>query len=114
MVVLYDLATRAAAEGGETVLGADDLETHACYLIYGVVERGAAPRLINPGGGHEEIVCLVAGQATLRGPEGVQEMIPGKAFHLSGETAYYLENTGSAPAIYVAAGGHTPGHAHHH
>jgi len=114
MVTLYDLATRAAAEGGETVLGAADLETHACYLMYGVVEVGAAPRLLNPGNGHEEIICVVAGNAALKGPGGVQEMAPGQAFHLVGEAAHHLENRGSVPVVYVVAGGHSAGHGHHH
>lgn len=114
MVKLYDLVPRATAEGGETVLGADDLETHACYLMYGVVEAGGNQRLLNPGPGHEEIFVLVSGQAILEGPQGSQELRAGQAFHLVGEVHYHLTNPGPGAAVYVAAGGHGTGHDHHH
>ncbi|MDD3580035.1 MAG: hypothetical protein PHW74_03315 [Desulfobacca sp.] len=114
MIKIYDLLSRARAEGGETVLGRDDLDTHACYLIFGCLEPGQGGRVLKPGEGHEEIICLVSGQAVLISPEGRLDLKPGQAFHLVGDATYTLENLGSEPAIYLAAGGHSPGHHHHH
>lgn len=114
MIKIYDLMPRLILEGGETVLGAADLGTHACYLIYGEVAPDRPGRVLNPGPGHEEIICLVAGQAVLTGPEGRQDLKPGQAFHLGGDVTYTLENPYEAPAVYVAAGGHGASGHHHH
>lgn len=113
MVKIFDLWQRAHDEGGETVLGSADLHTHACYLIFGYLNPGQTGRLLNPGPGHEEIICLVSGRAVVSGPDGVQELQPGHAFYLKGDVTYTLSNPGSEPALYVAAGGHTPGAGHH-
>jgi hypothetical protein len=113
MLKTYDCLMRAKAEGGETVLGAEELATNACYLIYGVLEPGQKGRVLNPGPGHEEIVCLVAGMAVLVGPEGPQNLKLGEAFYLKGDVAYTLENHQKMPAVYIAAGGHSDaGHEH--
>jgi len=112
MLKTFDCLMRAKAEGGETVLGTEELETHACYLIYGIVEPGQK-RTINPGAGHEEIFCLVAGVATLVGPEGPQNLKIGEAFYLNGDVTYTLENNQKMPVVYLAAGGHSEG-GHHH
>ncbi|AEB10483.1 hypothetical protein [Desulfobacca acetoxidans] len=114
MVKVYDLLTRAKAEAGETVLGTTDLETEACYLLYGILDPGAKGRVLNPGPGHEEIICIVAGLATLIGPDGPQDLRIGEAFYLKGDVVYTLENHQKAPVVYIAAGGHTPGEHHHH
>jgi len=113
MLEKYDCLMRAKAEGGETVLGSQELETEACYLIYGILEPGQKGRVLNPGPGHEEILCLVAGVATLVGPDGQQDMKLGEAVYLKGDVTYTLENHQKMPAVYVAAGGHSAG-GHHH
>lgn len=113
MLKIFDCLMRAKAEGGETVLGSQELETQACYLIYGILEPGQKGRVLNPGPGHEEIFCLVAGMATLVGPEGPQNLTIGQAFHLKGDVSYTLENHQKMPAVYVAAGGHSEG-GHQH
>ena len=113
MLKTYDCLMRAKAEGGQTVLGSQELGTQACYLIYGIVEPGQKGRVLNPGPGHEEIICLVAGVATLLGPEGPQDLKLGEAFYLKGDVTYTLENHQKMPAVYVAAGGHSAdGHQH--
>jgi hypothetical protein len=113
MVKTFDCLVRAKAEGGETILGTEELETQACYLIYGILEPGQKGRAINPGTGHEEIFCLVAGMATLVGPDGPQNLKIGEAFHLKGDVSYTLENHQKMPAVYIAAGGHS-GEGHQH
>ncbi len=112
MLKTFDCLMRAKAEGGETVLGSEELETQACYLIYGIVEPGQK-RALNPGNGHDEIFCLVAGVATLAGPEGSQNLKVGEAFYLKGDVSYTLENSQKMPVVYVAAGGHSEG-GHQH
>jgi uncharacterized cupin superfamily protein len=112
MLKTYDCLMRAKAEGGETVLGTKELETQ-CYLIYGIVEPGQKGRVLNPGPGHEEIFCLVAGMATLVGPEGSQNLKVGESFCLKGDINYTLENNQKAPVVYIAAGGHS-GEGHQH
>ena len=51
MLKTYDCLIRAKAEGGETVLGSEELATQACYLIYGILEPGQKGRALNPGAG---------------------------------------------------------------
>lgn len=109
----FDLWQRAKEEGGETVLGLAELGTHACYLIFGFLEPGQGGRVLKPGEGHEEIICVVAGEVMLSGSGGEQRLKAGEAVYLAGEETYYLANPGSERAVYLAAGGHSPG-AHHH
>ena len=113
MIKTYDCLMRAKAEGGETVLGSEELGTATTYLIYGVLEPGQKGKVLNPGTGHEEIVCLVAGVATLVGPDGPQSLKLGEAFYLEGDVSYTLENHQKMPAVYLVAGGHSKeGHSH--
>jgi hypothetical protein len=114
MLKIYDCLMRAKAESGETVLGAEELNTQACYLIYGLLEPEQKGRVLNPGPGHEEIICLVAGMATLTGPEGSQNLKVGEAVYLKGDVTYTLENHQKVPVVYIAAGGHSEGEHHHH
>ncbi len=113
MLKIFNLWQRARDEGGETVLGSLDLKTHDCYLIFGYLEPGQTGRILNPGQGHEEIICLVSGQAVVTGPNGAQELQPGNAFYLKGDATYTLSNPGQEQALYLAAGGHTTGAEHH-
>lgn len=114
MKKIYDLAGRAPREGGETVLGLKDLGTHACYMIYGIVQAGEPPRIFKPGEGHEEIICVAAGALTLTGPEGQLQLQAGQAVYLTGEETWEAVNQGPMPALYVASGGHGDGGRHQH
>lgn len=113
---IFDVAGRAAEEGGEFVLGSKDTGTHACYLIYGTLSSGQEGRVIRPGKGHEEIVMVIKGTLKLSGPalEHVKEIVlpEGAAFHVAGDRECYLKNTSEDTAIYTCAGGHTPGQSH--
>ncbi len=114
MLKIYDLAGRAPREGGETVLGLKDLGTHACYMLYGVLNPGDEPRIFKPGEGHEEIILAVSGTIQVSGPEGSLTLQPGQAIYLQGAVSYEAFTDGPLEARYVAAGGHTPGQDHHH
>jgi len=111
---VYDVAGRAPREGGETVLGLKDLGTHACYMLYGVLNPGEEPRILKPGEGHEEIILAVSGSIQIKGTDGSLTLQPGQAVYLKGAAAYEATTLGPTEARYVAAGGHTPGQNHHH
>jgi uncharacterized cupin superfamily protein len=111
-VHIYNLIERAGENNGEYVLGSADLHTHACYFIYGILNPGEKGRLIRPGKGHEEIVCLISGDVMLRSEKESFALYEGQAFHLKGEEAYHMDNQGSSNAVYVISGGHSEGHAH--
>lgn len=108
-----ELKKRAmAAKEGESVLGLSDTGSHACYMIYGIVKPGEKGRLVNPGKGHEEIVLAARGGFDLTGAmDGRLE--EGCAFHCTGDTSIFLENTGSQEAVYIISGGHSE-EGHHH
>ncbi|MCF8032925.1 MAG: hypothetical protein K9K66_07930 [Desulfarculaceae bacterium] len=114
MKQIWDLEGRVRREGGETILGLKDLDTHACYLLFGVLDPGGAPRVLKPGDGHEEIILAIGGTIGLNGPDGQITLRPGQAVYLKGEETWSAECIGEAEARYVAAGGHTPGQEHHH
>lgn len=103
---------RAKAGKGESVLGMDDLHTHACYMIYGALAPGEKGRLIKPGHGHEEIVLAAKGDFEVTGKFG-GTLKEGNAFHITGDAECFLENKTNAEAAYVIAGGHSEGgHGH--
>lgn len=110
---VFDLKKRLAEEGGETVLGAKDLGTHNCYLIYGEIRPGEDPRLLKPGRGHEEIICVVSGEMVLTGAGESVTLGAGETIFLKDEESLTAVAIG-APCVYVAAGGHTAEGSHHH
>lgn len=114
MKQVYDLAGRVLREGGETILGLKDLGTHACYLIYGVLEPGGEPRVLKPGEGHEEIILCLSGAIQVQGPGGGLTLQPGQAIYLKGAETWQATAAGTLEARYAAAGGHTPGPGHSH
>lgn len=114
MLKPYDLPARALREGGETCLGLQDLDTHACYLLYGVLNPGDEPRVLRPGAGHEEIVLVISGAMRIVQGDESLTLQPGQAVHLRGEETWHAEAAGPLETRYVAAGGHSAGEEHHH
>ncbi len=111
---IYDISELALKNNGEYVLGSSDLNTHACYFIYGVLDQDEKGRLIRPGKGHEEIVCLISGDILLHGESETFSLKQGQAFYLKGEETYLMDNTGKHKAVYVISGGHSSGVSHSH
>lgn len=111
-ITVYDLAEKARKKG-EYILGAEELQTHACYLGFGILGPGEKNREIKPGSGHEEICCIVSGTVTLC--LGAESFLvrPGQAFHLKGEQTCFINNEGTSEAVYVLAGGHSNHYEHH-
>ena len=93
------------AEKREYVLGADDTGSHACYMIYGILEPNEKGRQLKPGAGHEEIILAMKGNIKISGyRSGILK--EGLAFHIAGDNTCYLENNGDSEAVYIIAGGH--------
>ncbi len=109
---IIDLKSRALiSENGESILGYEDTNSHACYMIYGVLRKGEKNRLIKPGKGHEEIVLIVKGDIEVSGYYSGR-LKEGSAFHITGDNECFLENKGDSDSIYIIAGGHSEG-GHH-
>ncbi len=109
---IFDVSSLASANKGEYVLGLEDLQTHACYLIYGIIKPGEKGRALKPGSGHEEIICLVQGKVLLSNSSGRYVLEQGQAFHLKGDETYMMDNEEGTNAVYVISGGHSSGHGH--
>jgi len=108
-----DLRHKAlSSENSESIFGAADTGSHACYMIYGILKAGEKRRLIRPGKGHEEVVLVVKGSLAASGHlQGRLE--EGSAFHVAGDVSVFLENTESTESVYVVAGGHAAQEHHH-
>lgn len=97
---------------GEFVFGAKHTGSHACYIIYGVLQPGEKDRLVKPGKGHEEMVLAATGNLEVTSAV-TGHLRQGEAFHIVEEQTAYLENKADTEAIYVISGGHSE-HGHHH
>jgi len=104
---VFKKVTRA----GEYILGKDTTGTHACYMIYGVLKPGEKERELRPGAGHEELVLIMEGTATLSG-HVTGQLSAGQAIHLRGDERCLAANSTERDVVYVIAGGHT-GQGHH-
>jgi hypothetical protein len=107
---IFSVADRVH-DTGEYLLGSRTTGSHACYLIYGILQPREQGRELCPGTGHEEIVLALTGDLHLCGASEVL-LRQGEAAHLRGEETCRAENRGDRPAVYVIAGGHA-GHGHH-
>ena len=96
---------------GEYILGSAATGSHACYLVYGVLQPGEQGRELSPGAGHEELVLAVQGDIDLQGAF-TGTLRQGKAIHLAGEERVTAGNSSAEPSVYVIAGGHS-GTGHH-
>jgi uncharacterized cupin superfamily protein len=102
---LFDLDRLASSEGGEYVLGAKDLHTQTCYMIYGILQPGETDRLVKPGEGHEEILCAVTGTLMLHTAAGAAPLHAGCAVHVKEDESFHLSNPSDQPLVYIMAGG---------
>ncbi len=105
---VFDIKALADDANGEYVLGLKDLQTHAVYLIYGLLGPGEGGRKLYPGKGHEEILCVVHGDVVIDANGETHSLKAGDAIHLRDDDEFYLKNSGEETAYYVLAGGHPP------
>ena len=54
-------------DSGEYVLGVNDTGSHACYLIYGMMQPHEKGRKLKPGRGHEELILAMRGDFVVSG-----------------------------------------------
>ena len=106
---IFDIIEKVGGSG-EYLLGSQETGSHACYLIYGVLQPGEIGRELKPGHGHEEIVLVLQGDMTLTGAHG-GTLKQGQALHLAGDETVLAGNAGTTTAVYIISGGHS-GHAH--
>lgn len=106
----FNVEKRARSQGGEYVLGLKDLHTHACYLIYGILQPGEGERLVKPGEGHEEILCAVGGSLAIHRNRGEEILEQGHAIHIKEDESFVISNPSDQPAVYIMAGGHSRPH----
>ncbi len=106
----FDLERMAEKEDGEYVLGMRDLKTHACYMIYGILEPGECDRRVRPGEGHEEILCAVDGPLTLHTQSGDVRLEKGHAVHIKEVDSFTMSNESETRSVYIMAGGHVRAH----
>jgi len=96
---------------GEFLLGHQETDSHACYMIYGVLKSKEKARSIKPGLGHEEILLAMTGDLEVTGfYSGI--LREGSALHLQGSQECFLENRGGSDAVYIVAGGHSEVNGH--
>ncbi|MBW2590445.1 MAG: hypothetical protein JRC89_14165 [Deltaproteobacteria bacterium] len=113
MMNTLDLKNHAlTSESGEFIFGLEHTDSHACYMVYGVLKPGQEQRVIKPGKGHEEMVLAMKGNFEISGWFSGR-LREGCAFHIAGEDTVYLQNTDTTDACYVIAGGHSHD-GHHH
>ncbi|MFQ5975591.1 MAG: hypothetical protein ACE5J5_04675 [Candidatus Hydrothermarchaeales archaeon] len=104
---VFDLKSLAGSEEKrEYVLGLKDLNTHAVYMIYGILDTGDVERKVYPGKGHEEILCIIKGTVDVIGQNETVSLSEGEAIHLHEDGVYHLKNKSDVISYYILAGGH--------
>ena len=106
----FNLHEKALSEGGECVLGMKDLHTHACYMIYGILQPGESDRLARPGEGHEEILCAVTGSLIMHTKKGEVPLEMYHAVHIKEDESFNISNPSDTPVVYIMSGGHSKPH----
>lgn len=104
---MFNIASFAASQGGEYVLGTKDLHSKACYMLYGILKPREADRLIKPGHGREEILCVVEGTVTMHTSKGDVALNQGCAVHIKGDDSFLISNPSETSVIYIIAGGNS-------
>ncbi len=107
----FNLAGLAATQGGEYTLGARDLHSQACYLIYGLLKPGESGRVVRPGRGYEEILCALDGPLLILSSRGEDKLEKGHALHVKEDESFSIANPSDFPVVYVLAGGRSELHA---
>ncbi len=102
---IFDLDWLVHAYGGEYALGAKDLHSHACYVVYGILQSGELNRPLRPGKGYEEIFCALDGPVLLRTSSGEEPLEPRHAIHLGQDDSFYISNPSDRAVRYIIAGG---------
>lgn len=109
---IFDVKNKAIhSKRGEFLLGVQETNSHACYMIYGILKSKEKGRSVKPGPGHEEIVLAMEGDLEVTGFYS-GDLKEGFALHLAGDQECFFENQGESDAVYIIAGGHTEAGRH--
>lgn len=104
---IFEVKNNAIHSGkGEFLLGFRETGSHACYMIYGVLNSKEKERSVKPGPGHEEMVLAMKGDLRVTGFYS-GSLKEGFALHLVGDQECFLENQNESDAVYIIAGGHS-------
>lgn len=105
---VFDIRELYNEEYREYIVGSQEIEKHSVYLVYGEVDRGEE-REMAPGG-HDEILFLLSGNATLMDGDSVIELGLEQAVYMEPHEAFTF--TALTDCRYVVAGTHTTPHEH--
>lgn len=106
----FDLGRLVRVYGGEYTLGAKDLHSQACYLVYGILEAGELHRPLRPGKGYEEIFCPLDGSVLLQTKSEELLLQSGRAIHLQQNDSLLMSNPSDRAIRYIMAGGKLTAH----
>ncbi len=106
---IFEVKSKAlTAKFHEHIIGYKETGSHACYMIYGIMEPGEKDRLVKPGKGHEEILLAMQGDLDVTGYY-TGKLYEGSALHIVGDDECVLENPSKKDAVYIISGGHSAG-----
>lgn len=94
----------------EYIVGSQEIKKHSVYLVYGEIEKGGT-RDLKPDG-HDEILLLLSGEASLTNNGCVTKLCADGVIHLDPEETATIEALEDCK--YVVAGAHAHHHHHHH
>jgi redox-sensitive bicupin YhaK (pirin superfamily) len=86
----------------EYIIGSKETGKHTVYLVFGEVKKGET-RPIVPNG-HDEILFLISGDATLEGPRGKVPLAKEQAVSMDPDERFTL--SALTDCGYVVAGAH--------
>ena len=107
---VYRIKDHFQKDFGEYVLGPHELGNEVGYMAWGEIGPGEK-KLLKPGGGHEEIILVIEGEAALENGGGV--IGRGEAFFLESGASMHLM-AGPEGCTYVSAGAHVHEEGHSH
>ena len=105
---LFDIRELYNEEYREYIVGSQEIGTQSLYLVYGEAERGDEREMATAG--HEEILFLLSGSATLLNGDKPIQLEPEQAVYMESDEVFTL--TALTDCRYVVAGTHATLHEH--
>ncbi|MCK5660658.1 MAG: hypothetical protein KAH86_04800 [Methanosarcinales archaeon] len=105
---LFDIRELYNEEYGEYIVGSQEIGTQSLYLVYGEAERGEEREMATAG--HEEILFLLSGSATLLDGDKTIQLEPEQAVYMESDEVFTF--TALTDCRYVVAGTHVTLHEH--
>ena len=102
---LFDIRDFFKKEYQEYIIGSSEIGKHTVYLVFGEVKRGESRPLVPNG--HDEILFLISGDATLEAAGAEVPLVSEQALSMDPEERFTL--TALTDCRYVIAGAHPAG-----